>query len=669
MAAGCVVEYLQNNQPVIAWVEEIQNQKARLLNINKREMKLPAARLLPWVGPCVSPSASREEILSSLAAHNSTREQLRFELDIMDIWSMAQGEISRAEITWFADLIWTDWNHDHLAALGRAMLQARTHFKFSPPDFEVFSEEVVNERLEQMRLNEEKKRLITQGNQFFRALWSAQGNPAGSMPDDEDICARLKQILLKKIKDPEAQDDVSWSELSSGLPNDPQLPFMLARLWGIVPWHYNFLLDQSDYSCGDEWTRDFEKPIHSLLDSFSGFDPDIEDEDLLSVDSESTSDIDDAFSLVRTAAGFRLRIALACPSFLWPFGSKLDEAVMYRATSLYLPEGTCHMMPEELSTNVFSLRAGKKRPALLLDFVFSPQNELLDMHPCFSWVKVRENITYKEAEKRIDNDEDIKAAYVLAHALRQNRIQQGAVIIEQPDPELKLIDTDDGVRVELEPCIVHPRAQVMISEFMILANSMLASWGKEHDVPLIYRSQDIALPEGSAGEWTDPVDVFQLVRNMAKTVAETDPKPHRGLGVAAYAPITSPLRRYVDLINTEQLFSSLENCEPRWTKQALKSKLALLNSRTSAVGKVQRFRPRYWKLLYFLQNKNDFFPGVVVDNAGNMVTLALPREKIMVRGPENLFGGKVRPGQRFLIRFGKINPLHNDLKVSEAWEE
>ncbi|MFP4657245.1 MAG: hypothetical protein ACLFMP_01010 [Desulfonatronovibrionaceae bacterium] len=95
----------------------------------------------------------------------------------------------------------------------------------------------------------------------------------------------------------------------------------------------------------------------------------------------------------------------------------------------------------------------------------------------------------------------------------------------------------------------------------------------------------------------------------------------------------------------------------------------MLNSRIQAVSKVQKYRPRYWKLLYFQQNKERFFPAVVVHNSGKLVTLALPREKVLVRGPESLFGGKAMPGQRFVVRFGKVDPLHNELKVSEAWEE
>lgn len=662
---GCIVEYLQNNQPVIAWVTEVQNQKARLVNINKREVKLPLARVLPWTGPVYSPSSSREAILASLAEHNSQREQLRAELDIMDIWSLAQGEIDSARVSWFAEMIWEDWDEDHLAALGRAMLQARTHFKFNPPDFEVYPQDVVEKRLEEMRRNEERKRLVTEGNQFFRALWAKQGK--AEEPQDEDLRDRLKDLLLKKISDPEGGEDIPWQDLTSGLPRDAHLPFILARLWGIVPWHYNFHLDQAGYFCGDEWSREFASEIREVASSFPEIEPESETE-FISVDSLSTVDIDDAFAFLPWEDGFLLRLAFACPPYSWPFDSGLDQAVMHRASSLYLPEGTCHMLPEEL-TALFSLEAGKSRPALILDFRFSSDMRFLDMHPCFSWIRIKENITYAAAEERIDKEEDMQAAYRLAEELRKRRVDRGAVVIDQPEPEARLVREQDRTRVELDPPEIYPRAQIMVSEFMILANSAVAEWASERDVPLVYRTQDIVLPEGSAGIWTDPVDVFQLVKNMGATVTDTEPRPHRGLGLSAYAPVTSPLRRYVDLVNAAQVFSWINRQKPHWTKQELSSRLSMLNSRIQAVSRIQKYRPRYWKLLYFLQNKDKLFSGVVVHNSGKLVTLALPREKVLVRGPESLFGGKAMTGQRFLVRFNKVDPLHNELKVGEAWEE
>jgi exoribonuclease-2 len=93
-----------------------------------------------------------------------------------------------------------------------------------------------------------------------------------------------------------------------------------------------------------------------------------------------------------------------------------------------------------------------------------------------------------------------------------------------------------------------------------------------------------------------------------------------------------------------------------------------LTARTEAVGRIQRFRPRYWKLVYFRQNRKEQFEAVAVED-GQLVTLALPREQLYDRVPRQMLGDKIYPGQRFLVRLHKVNPLTNELRVAEAWEQ
>jgi exoribonuclease II len=88
----------------------------------------------------------------------------------------------------------------------------------------------------------------------------------------------------------------------------------------------------------------------------------------VTIDSASTQDIDDGFELTRDENGFKLRLALACPCLGWEFGSPLDRTVLQRFSSLYLPEGTSHMLPEALGKDFFSLNEGQDRPALLITF-------------------------------------------------------------------------------------------------------------------------------------------------------------------------------------------------------------------------------------------------------------------------------------------------------------
>jgi len=669
---GQVVEYLQNNQPIVSWIQEVQPPRVRVLNINQREVKLPAARVMPWTGPAYTPDLSRQEVLQLLQEHHQKRNSIQEDLDVMDVWSMAQGEIVQASIFWFAGLMWDEPDADRTAALGRAMLQARTHFKFSPPDFEVYSRETAEKKMEEERLHRERERLVSIGRDFFKKLHSGTFSPGQQAePEDPEVTGQLKDILVQRIKNPEdSQTQDLWSKLSAGLPQDPHLPFILARAWGIYPEHYNYMLEQADYAWEDSWSKPHAPQIQELdrkLDQEKG-PPGVDG--LISIDSASTRDIDDAFNIREHAGGYSLTLALAGPGLYWTFGSGLDLAVGHRVSSLYLPEGKSDMLPRVLAEEMFSLNQGQVRPAMVLDMELDFQGFVYSLQPRLDWVRVQANRTYADVEDELAMDQasSLGSALRLARTLRKNRLEQGAVIIEQNEPIIRLEKSPRQTLVSLVPGVTHPGAHLIVSEFMLLCNTVLAGWAKSKDIPLFYRTQDIVLPRDYSGVWQKPEEIYRVIRSLGATLTETRPRPHRSIGTGAYASVTSPLRRYVDLVNQAQIAAALSG-SPVLDRAGLEKMLPFMNTRMGQVGRIQKFRPRYWKLLYFKQQaRHTTWTGVVVDNSGPVV-LSLPREQILIRAPHEVFGGKTMMGQAFRLRLGRIDPLNNEIHVLEAWEE
>ena len=674
---GCVVEYLHSGQPLLGWIVEAQPSRVRLININKREMKLPHSRLLPWPGPCYQPDASRQDMLDILERHAVRRETLAEQVQPLEIWELAQGELSQATADWFAHLLWSDPDVDHIAAMGRALLRAKTHFKFSPPSFEVYPEETVQARLDMQEANRRTELLVGHGTAFFKALWDRYTKGGGkSLPElPDEVAAELRELLLTRISEPEDRESEKvWKQLRRGLPEDPHLALHLAQAWGLLSPHHNYLLDRADYDFEPGWAAAYQDEIASIRDRFESDRTPPLDLPLVSIDSATTLDIDDAFH-VRAASGggYTLTLALACPVLHWPFGSGLDQAVAHRATSLYLPEGTSHMLPESLGIDLYSLLAGQDRPALLLQADFDAQGELLHAAFSRSWVRVARNRTYEQVEEELNGpapEEGIALAMELARKLRAVRIQRGAVVIDQPDPAIELEERGGATRVKILDKPDTPLSAMLVSEFMIFANTFAATWACEQDIPMLFRTQAIALSKSSAGVWTAPQDIYKIVREMSSTCLEPRPRPHASLAAQAYTPVTSPLRRYTDFVNVAQIVRVLDTGAPRWNRDHLETMASSLSARMELVGQVQRFRPRYWKLVHFKQrHKEQTWSGVVVDESGNLVTLALPREQILLRAPRRLFGDKLYPGQRFSVRLAGIDPLNNEIKIVEAWEE
>ena len=93
------------------------------------------------------------------------------------------------------------------------------------------------------------------------------------------------------------------------------------------------------------------------------------------------------------------------------------------------------------------------------------------------------------------------------------------------------------------------------------------------------------------------------------------------------------------------------------------------DARLDAAGQMQRFRPRYWKLVFFKQQGDKIWhSGVVTEENDAFVTVALPQYQILLRGRRTLFGDKIVPGTEIEVRIGKVNPLTNDMTVLDARE-
>ena len=444
--------------------------------------------------------------------------------------------------------------------------------------------------------------------------------------------------------------------------------------------HHNYWLDRAGYASGDGWSEEHREELDALLAQAAedeGREPTFPDRAVISIDAPTTRDVDDAFFIEpRPEGGWNLTLALACPAYRWPFGGKLDRAVFSRATSIYLPEATHHMLPETLGTEAYSLLAGRTRPSMLVECTVGADGLVISCRPRLGFARLAANLCYEDCETALEGGESpaspyleqLRQALALAELHQQRRIENGAVIIERPDLNITLEGTGEDVTVSLSEDAPAPKAHLLVSELMVLTNAALAAWAKEHGVALLHRTQDVAIPKEFAGIWKAPLDVARVVKALAPAVLETGPKPHAGLGEPLYAPSTSPLRRYPDMINETQIITTLREGKPRWSREELDTLLPLLNAHLDAAGQVQRFRPRYWKLLYFRQQGDRWWPAVITDENDAFVTVNMPKEQMVVRARRQFFGERTHPGQELEIRLGKVHPLHNDFQLVETRE-
>ena len=692
---GCLIEFMQGNSPVQAVVLEAQGERLRIYAVNRREGNLPVSRVLPWSGPGLGSGLSRQRMDEALEEHRTLRASIATGVSPLEVWELTQGEVVKASAEWLAGLLWEQPTVDQEAALGHALLAAKTHFRFTPPDFEIFTQEVVESRLAEAESARIREAFAVTGAQFFQKLWDIHTRKRGPLSSqetpEEPLATKLKELVFARIADPDASEEASvWKLLVKGLPDMPHVALNLAVAWKLVPEHYNFWLDRAGFDRGESWAEGYADESRALAEDTQRLLSTLAQDTapFVSVDPASATDRDDSFFVQQQEDGsYVVKVALACPALAWPFGGGLDKAVQRRGSSLYLPEGDEHMLPARIGRALFSLDAGKPRPALVLTMRLSVVGDLLEAEPLLCSVNISSNLDLESSEATLLAGEAegaagpqiptkarqhaamLQTSLSLARLLQAARIANGAVITERPDPEVQVEGHGPETRVRIENGAEAALSHLMVGELMVLCNSALASWGRDRNIPLLFRSQDVALPREFAGVWTEPHDISRVVRALPPASLELQPKRHAGLGLSAYATFSSSIRRYTDLLNQGQFASYLLTGSPRFSVEELAALLPLLSARSDAVTQVQRLRPRYWKLLFFRQQGDKkWWDAVVADENEAFATISLPWAQLMVRGRRRQFDEKLFPGMHIQVRLGKVNPLLGEIQVLEAKE-
>jgi exoribonuclease-2 len=185
---------------------------------------------------------------------------------------------------------------------------------------------------------------------------------------------------------------------------------------------------------------------------------------------------------------------------------------------------------------------------------------------------------------------------------------------------------------------VHDRsspARLLVTELMVMCNSLLAEFCRDNDLPAVYRSQtkpdvsdlDLETPKGQAEE---ALQRYMLTRRLAPAHVSTTPLPHGGLGVEAYLQATSPLRRYPDIVLQRQIAHFLTAGEPLYPSEKVASVGQRADVQLREQAQLENMRKRYWFLKYLQQSRLEdsgaaetasLFPATVLDNQPRRLAL------------------------------------------------
>ena len=380
---------------------------------------------------------------------------------------------------------------------------------------------------------------------------------------------------------------------------------------------------------------------------------DYREELTFTIDPVDAKDFDDALSIKPLKNGnFEIGVHIADVShYVYP-GSAIDREAQLRATSVYLPDRVCPMLPEKLSNLVCSLRPHEEKCAFSVLFEFDDKYKIVQYSFAKTVIESDRRFTYGEVQEILDNQEgeffeELDFLNRIAYSLREKRTKNGSINF----------DTGDEVRFKLDenavPTEVYVKertdANLLVEDFMLLANTTVAKFlakaekGKGnnagvyrvHDKPDLSKLQtlsNVAKRFGYSIAFRDEeqardalnnlMEIIQQkpelgvlgrlgVRSMAKAVYTTKNIGHYGLAYEHYTHFTSPIRRYPDVLVHRLLLQNLLKERPRYTNDELEelcnhSSLMERNSQ-----KAEREAIKYKQVEYLSTRIGETYEGII----------------------------------------------------------
>jgi exoribonuclease-2 len=326
-----------------------------------------------------------------------------------------------------------------------------------------------------------------------------------------------------------------------------------------------------------------------------------------SIDDATTTEIDDAFSVEKLPNGnWRIGVHIAAPTLGMPRDSDGDKIAAQRLSTVYMPGAKITMLPDNV-VEAFTLCADRVCPALsMYNEVDGETLAILGHESRVERIHIAANLRHDTLEPMF-NEETLAAGkldypYAKELKLLWDLVQKLEAGRGKPSDNSTQMDFNfhiDNDRVTISQRRRGSPIDKVVSELMILVNS---EWGKhlaEHGFVGIYRTQQ-----------------------GGKVKMSTVAAPHQGLGVAQYMWSSSPLRRYVDMVNQRQIIAMLREGEPAYPKNdpALYATMSDFDTMYGIYNEFQRNMERYWCLRWLQQEKIELVEAIVLRE--NLVKVA-----------------------------------------------
>ena len=223
---------------------------------------------------------------------------------------------------------------------------------------------------------------------------------------------------------------------------------------------------------------------------------DFRDLPIVTIDGETARDFDDAVLVTdRADGGYELQVHIADVAEYVQPNSALDLEARLRGNSVYFPDRAIPMLPQELSTDICSLRPHEDRLVLSCIMQLDAAGRIESFEIVEGVIRSAARMTYTEVSAIIEGDAETRARYAplvenfermkkLAVLMNQRREERGSIDFDLPEP---VIEFDEHGQMRGVTRSERTWANRLIEEFMLAANECVAVWIEDLGVPSLYR--------------------------------------------------------------------------------------------------------------------------------------------------------------------------------------
>lgn len=681
---GAIVEYLDQGRFRPGLVIRENDRKLTVLEGSGRERSITSDLVMVRYSDRKATPSDLPSVLEEIQAE---RAELAEGLDLYLLWEVVHEQARSFSAAELAELFFGRRSQAAASVmletlLGDRLYFVRRHMEFVPR---------TPEQVERLRIQAERVRMRSDEFREMQRLMRQvlQGDSAPSAEEAAGLVARLRPFVenpftrsretntLLEQAAPDIEPVEAAFEILDRLGQAPPIP-RFAAIGGL--------------------RIEFPERVMAEAEAVKAPDRELTDGRFsVTIDDEETVEVDDALSCERLPDGnLKVRIHIALVTDFVPKDGAMDHEASERVTSVYLPETTIRMLPDAVSCAAASLVAGEERPVFTTEVTLSPDGELLDtaIHP--GRVRINRRLSYDEADRILaevdggndsghdadgtpaagnsrepgtscageaglsavsagsdDNRETARTLHLLHQAssiLRERRRRAGALLVQRRETKVKVHDDEIDVRM----VDASSPSRTLVGEFMIMSNFVAARYAADNRIPMIYRVQPRIGSEL-------PIQRPRL---------SLYPEYHAGIGLDCYAQVSSPIRRYADVVLQRQLIAALSGAiSSVYSPEELLQVLAGAESAEAERRELERRAKRYWILRYLERHAFDIELDAVALRDGATAELV----DYGVRG--TLHAAPTLPNQSpVVVQITRVDPIRGWLvmgyvrQLSEATE-